>query len=337
MKEPGGHPGERKPALKIPPDADGTPLADYVARRFTYHSREEWLELIAEGRLRLDGRPGEPAEPLRAGSLLEYHPRPHVEPEVSLDARAVFEDRWLLAMDKPAGLPCHPGGSFFHNTLWAVIKKRWRLEGFAFVNRIDRETSGLVLVAKDSKSAQECRNQFLHRRVRKQYLVLVEGLFPAPMEAKGMLHPDEDSAVRKKRSFSPVETISFDLVRTPPEGWEWAETSFRPLDSRNGVTAILAEPGTGRLHQIRATLHSLGFPVVGDKIYGLDPTMFIRFSTNTLDDRDRQMLRIDRQALHSLRLEIRHPADNRRLELSAPVPETLANLMRSLDIQTGIP
>ena len=116
-----GNPGERKPALKIPPDADGVPLADYAARRFTYHTRDEWIELIGEGRLRVDGRSAEPTELLRAGSLLEYHPRPHVEPEVSLDVRAVFEDHCILAIDKPAGLPCHPGGRFFHNTLWAVI------------------------------------------------------------------------------------------------------------------------------------------------------------------------------------------------------------------------
>jgi len=95
----------------------------------------------------------------------------------------------------------------------------------------------------------------------------------------------------------------------------------------NGVSEVEAVLHTGRLHQIRATLHSLGFPVVGDKLYGPDPMMFVRFCTDALTVEDRRRLRMDRQALHALELEFRHPATGQLMQFEAPLPPDMAAVL----------
>lgn len=310
---------QRKMRFVIPRERAGATALDFLLARFPYHDRAGWTDELVAGRVRVNGCCAEPGLVLSLGDVVEYRSRDVPEPFVRLDVRIVFEDAHLLVVDKPPNLPCHPGGRYFNHTLWAWLKQEHRVADPVFVNRLDRETSGLVVVAASAAAAKNLRAQFAARRVTKRYLALVEGLFPAELSAAGWLVPDTGAVVRKRRLFVPGAPDA-----AAPDGAEPAETAFRLVRASGGVSLVEAVPATGRLHQIRATLHALGFPVVGDKLYGVDPAMFIRFCDDTLSDEDRRRLRMDRQALHAAGLKFVHPRTGKSLAFELDLPADMA-------------
>ena len=273
-------------------------LLDYLAARYTYHSRDLWAELIEEGRVLIDGVPSSGRHILSQGEQLEYIPRPIDEPPVDMDARILMADADFIAIDKPGNLPCHPSGCFFNHTLWAMLKEG-RLPGIApmeevrFVNRLDRETSGIVLVARNARAAAFGAKALKSDKAGKYYRVLVTGHFPDALEADGWLYHDKNALVSKRRSFS---------FAKPEAPCESCSTSFTCIERKDNCSMLEANLHTGRTHQIRATLQSLGFPVLGDKIYGPDESIFLRFLAGTMTVQDKSALVLPRQALHAYRL-----------------------------------
>jgi len=313
---------KRRIQHRMPPGQPEVALLDFLGARFTYHTRDQWQGRIDEQRVLVNGAPAQAGRLLAAGDEVEFIAHDIPEPPVSFEIRVLREDYDIMVINKPANLPCHPAGRYFNHTLWAYLKTRHCLESPSLVNRLDRETSGLVLVAKHAKAEAKCRAQFAQRRVVKRYVVLVEGLFPETLRARGWLTPDPGSGVHKRRRFTSAEPDS-----AIPESAEWAETGFRFLRFVNGVSEVEAVLHTGRLHQIRATLSSLGYPVVGDKLYGPDPMMFVRFCTDALTEEDRLRLRMARQALHAAELEFEHPATGERVQAVAPLPPDMAAIL----------
>ncbi|MFA6500159.1 MAG: RluA family pseudouridine synthase, partial [Desulfurivibrionaceae bacterium] len=249
-----------------------------------------------------------------------------IEPPVDSNYTVLHEDDDLLVINKPAPLPCHPGGRFFSHTLWALLKENQGLADPRLVNRLDRETSGIVLVAKNKAAARLCQEQFAQHRVEKTYLVVVEGDFPdtpLTVEAPGWLGPDPNSAIRKKMRFYPEQNDA-------PPGAVEASTGFRriPGADNTNLSLLEAKPHTGRCHQIRATLLHLGFPVVGDKLYGVDEQLFLRFKEGCLSATDHARLRLPRQALHASSLRLSHPVSGKVVKFSAPLPPTLQGLLK---------
>lgn len=313
----------RKTAVVIKPEFAGCRLLDFITSRFTYRSREEWRQELDAGRFLLNGERAASLSLLAAGDRLVYLMPMLQEPPVDQSFVVLYEDEDLLVVDKPARLPCHPGGCFFRHTLWALLQERHGLQKPSLINRLDRETSGIVLVAKNKQAARLCYQQFASHLVLKRYLVMVEGEFPfQDLQADGCLAPDPESAIRKKVRFYP-----HDAVEMAPVGAVQCSTGFRRLHSRTGLSLLEAIPVTGRCHQIRATLCSLGFPVVGDKLYGVDEQLFLRFRLGDLTTADQQRLRLDRQALHAATLRIRHPSSGRELEFCSPLPAAMQSLL----------
>jgi 23S rRNA-/tRNA-specific pseudouridylate synthase len=279
----------QRSTLVLPQDG-GKELSFYLALRFTYFSQDQWEFEIAQGRVRRNGEPTEGRAILEPKDLITFTPLPYQEPPVRTDWTLLEEDEHFAFINKPPFLPCHPGGIYLHNTLLSMLTPRW--PEARLVNRLDRETSGIVVLAKHREAAAGAAREFSEGRVEKRYYVLVEGLFPHTLEARGILVRDEDSPVRKK-------------VRLIPSERPRVHTSF----SRGGnpfamegipgmVSPVWATLHTGKTHQIRASLCSLGFPVVGDKLYGPDDSLFLRFTEDRLTVEDRCRLGMDRQALH---------------------------------------
>lgn len=301
----------------------GRTLAAYLDERFHYHTSKEWALLVAEGAVLVNERPAAPDRVLDAGDIIRYIPPERSEPSVDTAVVPLYEDKDILLVNKPGNLPAHPAGKYFRNTLWAVLKDRFGVEAPNIINRLDRETSGVTLVARNPRAAAICRAQFDERTIAKKYTVFVEGTMAGPVRARGYLSPCAGSLVRMKQRFEP----SADERPAPERAAEWADTDFTPLERRGGFTVAEAVPHTGRLHQIRATLLSLGLPVVGDKIYGLDEGIFLRFLEGASGAEDAARMRMGRQALHASELVFRHPADGRRMAVSAPLPADMLALL----------
>lgn len=314
---------KRRIQFRIPRDWAGQTLVDFLARRFPYHPAEEWRRHADAGRVHVNAEASSPERILRQADLVEYLAADVPEPDTPLTAPVVFEDADLLIVDKPAGLPTHPGGRYFNHTLWAVLKQEGRIEAPAFVNRLDRETSGLVVVAKTVVAARKCRDQFATRTVEKRYLAIVEGEFPVQLGASGFLFRDTSSTI-KRQMFTPAQ----DPQAAPPApDAQWAATDFRRVRVCGELSLVEAIPETGRTHQLRAMLNALGYPLVGDKLYGPDPSIFTRFCNDVLTSDDLRLLRMDRQALHAASLRFRHPRTGLEMRVEAKLPDDMARMV----------
>ena len=302
----------------IRPDEAGKPLEEWLARRYTYRSLDEWRGEVEAGRILVDGEGADPRAQLVAGQSVSYDPPLVPEPPVNREYRVVYEDSELLVIDKPADIPSHPGGIYLHNSLVSLLKERYGEVYLA--NRLDRETSGLMLVARTKMTATFLFRELKERRVVKEYLALVDGEFPARLDARGWLEQDVESVVRKKRSFL-LDPAAVDPGDAGSPGRQYAQTGFELVETGNGVSLVRCRLYTGKTHQIRATLCSLGYPIVGDKIYGRDETIFLRFAAGRLGEDDRQRLELPNQALQSSRVRFRPRAEAKELEFSAPRPE----------------
>lgn len=313
----------RRLTLSVPPACQGVGLIELLAGRFTYLSRAEWLAEIAEGRIRVNGVAGEEGRMLKAGDRVAWLPADLPEPPVDEGFTVIRADADLLVVNKPGNLPCHPGGRYFRHTLWHLLRERYGDAPLSFVHRLDRETSGLVMVARTPAAARILARRMAARRVKKVYLVLVEGRFPpARLQAAGILASDPGSAVRKKRRF-----VLCDPAESPNGSGEAAVTRLEGVWTNSAISLVRAEPVTGRHHQIRATLLGLGYPVVGDKLYGVDEGLFLRFIADHLTGVDRRLLRLARQGLHAAAIAFDHPGSGKRLVLQASLPRDMAALI----------
>ncbi len=221
--------------------------------------------------------------------------------------RILWEDEFFLAVDKPAPLPVHPVGRFKEKNLLSFLTRDLGSspEGLRIVNRLDSETSGIVLVAKSSYAAGRLGILFEKREVAKAYHAVVFGTPEAPGGTISI-------------SLG-LKTEHSQHIRTPdPEG-EKAQTDYRVLISSGEYSLVNVMPQTGRTHQIRAHLSFLGHPIVGDKIY-IDPRIFERYIHEGWLEEMRPVVKTKRLLLHASRLEFRHPVTGAILKLTSEIP-----------------
>jgi 23S rRNA pseudouridine955/2504/2580 synthase/23S rRNA pseudouridine1911/1915/1917 synthase len=305
---------------------EGEAITRYLAGRFTYQTVAEWAHHIADGRITLNGKQCPEDRALTAGDRISFTPPEYDEPEVNSRYTILHEDANFLFVDKPPLLPCHPGGIYLRNTLWTMLSAEYGTVNL--INRLDRETSGVVIVARTKEAAALTGALMCERLIDKNYLALVEGDFPERIEASGYLVPDTSSPIRKKLVFVREESrgreeyLARDKIAADGQKGIFAQTTFTGQGNwAPGLSLVRAIPVTGRTHQIRATLEALGFPLAGDKLYGKDPLRFLRFIDGTLTDQDRTELRMDHQALHCTRIAFTMP-DGTAYDVSARPPET---------------
>jgi len=236
---------------------------------------------------------------------------------VGTDYRILFEDEFFLVVDKPAPLPVHPVGRFKEKNLLSFLKRDLRPgpEGFQIVNRLDSETSGLVLVSKSGWVAGQLGLLFERREVFKEYQGIV---FGRPVPLRGTISIPLGTEAHK----------NIHNVRKPDLCGETAQTDYEVLDCREDYSLVRVMPRTGRTHQIRAHLAFLGCPIVGDKIY-IDPCIFERYLQNGWEEDMLAVVKAKRLLLHATRLAFRHPVTGEHRSFSAAMPVCFDSFLES--------
>ncbi|NBD37765.1 MAG: RluA family pseudouridine synthase, partial [Verrucomicrobia bacterium] len=216
------------------------------------------------------------------------------------------ESEDLIVLNKPGWVVCHPSKNGPFSSLVGAVRELRGLERVHLVSRLDRETSGLVVLARNHRTASRLQTAFAKRQTRKRYLALLRGRLAEERSCESNLEPDPDSPVHVQ------QRVSFG------GRGKAAVTHFRPLVHWGDCTLAEVVPETGRKHQIRVHAAWLGHPVAGDKIYGGDPEAYLAFIDKGWTPQLRQRLRFPRQALHAERLEI--CTDDGWLYFAAPCP-----------------
>ncbi|HVZ81310.1 MAG TPA: RluA family pseudouridine synthase [bacterium] len=293
-------------------------LLDFLCRRFPYHSPDEWTERIREGKITVNGLAPSEGQPLRAGDEVAYTTQAWEEPEVARDYRIVHEEEGFLVVAKPAPLPVHAIGAYFENTLTHLLRSdRPEAENWDLVHRLDSETSGLIVLAKDKKTLKKLQTDW-NERTQKTYRAIVFGEFPeGSMRVDRPIGPLKGSRIRMK--------LGVDQEKAKP-----SITDFTRWEVKKGFSLLEVKPVTGRTHQIRVHLESLGYPLVGDKLYSGDEETFLRFMDEGWTDWLQGKVLLPRQALHAFRIEFDHPATGKRLSFEDPLPADLRKFWEGL-------
>ena len=302
--------------LTVPEDTAGLRLDRFLASVLGTHSRSQIQRLIADGRVQVAGRTAKSNQAVKAGQVVTVEVPEPVAAAVAAEALPlgiIYEDHDLVVVDKPAGMVVHPAAGHAGGTLVnALLHHVSDLSGIGgeqrpgIVHRLDRGTSGVMVVAKHDASHDELARQFHDREVEKEYVALVWGTVHAGRRIDEPI--GRDPADRKKMSARARRSRAAVTRIVGAEHFGRALTLAR--------VAIL----TGRTHQIRVHLSAIGHPVVGDSLYG-----GVR---RRVPGDLRAIARLDRPFLHAARLAFTHPVDGRRLEFSSDLP---ADLQRVLD------
>ena len=304
--------------IEVAADADGVRLDRFLVSVLGGQSRSQIQRLIEEGLVRVNERPSKANQLVRTGQSVQVTlPEPvasDVTPE-AIPLTIVYDDPDLVVVDKPAGMVVHPAAGHDRGTLVnALLHHVTDLSGIGgeqrpgIVHRLDRGTSGLMVVAKNDTAHQELARQFHDREVEKEYVALVWGLVQAGRRIDLPIGRDpadrQKMSARSRRSREAVTRI-VRADRVAP-----------------GVTLARVAIHTGRTHQIRVHLSAIGHPVVGDAVYG---GIHRRVPGNL-----RAVQKLDRPFLHAAKLSFTHPGDGRRLVFESALPDELQRVLDQL-------
>lgn len=285
----------------------------YLTKKKTYPSRSQIRNLIIQDKIRVNNNPVKPSYILKNGDVINLTLPENKELKIKAEAipiDIIYEDEYLVVVNKPANMIVHPTGKILSGTLVNALLYHCQdsLSGIGgvvrpgIVHRLDKNTSGLMMVAKNDFAHLDLSNQIKEQQVTKKYLALVcssmkddSGIIDAPIGR---------SLKNRKKMAVTVEGKSREAI-----------THFKVLKRFSGYTLVEATLRTGRTHQIRVHLAFIGHPIVGDQLYG----------------HRRQGLNISRQALHSYVLGFVHPASKKYMEFSTSLPQDMQELIDCLE------
>jgi 23S rRNA pseudouridine1911/1915/1917 synthase len=274
-------------------------VLDYLVRRHRHSDEAQWLARIRGGEISLDGDPVVPGTPLAPGQELVWNRPPWDEPEADTAFQVLFEDPTLLAVNKPRGLPTLPGGGFLENTLMARVRARF--PEASPMHRLGRETTGIVLFARDAAAGALVQEAWRGRRVEKRYRALASGICA------------QDTLVITA-PIGPVPHPWLGTLHAASERGKPALSRARVLQRQADTTLFEVLIETGRPHQIRIHLAFAGYPLAGDPLY----------AAGGLPRPDLPALPGDGgYFLHAERLSFPHPVTGQPLTLWAPPPVEL--------------
>jgi 23S rRNA pseudouridine1911/1915/1917 synthase len=301
----------------IPENLAGTRLDRALALIFPDYSRTRLKEWLTSGQIKLDGHTAEPKQKVKGDEVIEI--LAELPPEPSMEAQdiplaIIYEDRSILIINKPVGLVVHPAaGNPDHTLLNALLHHAPTLATLpraGLVHRIDKDTSGLLVVAKTLEAHTSLVKQLQDKTVNREYQAIVKGecISGGTVDAPIARHPQQRTHMAVIENGKP------------------AVTHYRILEKFKGYTRLKVILETGRTHQIRVHMAHINYPIVGDQTYGGG----LKVPANTTDDRKQVLRQFKRQALHAERLGLIHPDTKEAIVFEAPLPEDMLNLLKTL-------
>lgn len=309
---------ERTEVIQIERSQPSERLDSWLRDRFPAVSRGAIQRLIEEGHILVNGRPVKPTHTPRAGDQVQVHwpeARPAEAQPEDIPLSILYEDDALLVLNKPPGMVVHPASGHERFTLVNALLHHCQGElsgigGVArpgIVHRLDKDTSGCLVVAKNDETHLALSSQFASRKVQKLYLAIVCG---EVQRNEGEIR----AAIARHCSHRKCMVVDEEYGRE-------AHTSYRVQERLKGATLVEARLHTGRTHQIRVHFKFLGYPLLGDSVYGHRQNQRLAESSH---------FEAHRQMLHAFRLGFRHPRTGRPVEFEAPLPEDFLDAARAL-------
>lgn len=335
--------------FRVPPELAGMRMDVFVAHCLRNTSRTRARSIVETSAFSPAGRRLKPNDRTRPEDYVALWRPPFEDPDGTdeVPLRTLYEDPHLLVIDKPPLMAVHPTARYHQSTVLKRLQAERPGAFLSLIHRLDRETSGILLLAKTreadrafkrlledrsvavalrsgspaewskGQAAAVRRGAALRTRVRKTYLAITWGVPPAGVIDTPLL-PDLENPLRVKMRVMP-RGLGFD-----------AETAVEVLDRRDDYALVSCELLTGRQHQIRVHLASIGCPIVGDKLYGPDERLHARAADGELTTEDLRRLELARQALHAHRYSLPHAVTGEPLELVSPLPEDLQQFWNAL-------
>jgi len=302
----------------------------YLSFRFPDYSRTFIKKLIKEGMIEVNGEPVKPScTPSAGDEIVARVPvidTERVEPE-DIKLSIIYEDEWILVVDKPAGMVVHPSRGHQSGTLVnAAAYYSKELSSFSgalrpgIVHRLDRETSGVIIMVKHDSVHEAIAKQFEERTVEKEYLAVCEGT--VELDADRI-----DAPIGKHLRAKEKMAVRHDTGKP-------ARTVYEVAERLGGVSVVCCYPSSGRTHQIRVHLRHIGHPIVCDALYGRGDAVYRSDITGGEHHPGEKPL-IERQALHARRIRIFHPALEKKVSFEAPVPPDIAALVDAWNLERG--
>ncbi len=305
----------------VEPELSGYRLDHFLVRKIPRLSRTRAQAIIRET-VSISGRPAKPNSRVTAADVVVMRREAQPEPPCPRCFDVLYRDDSVMVIDKPAGLPVHMTARFYFNTLTRVISERFPDQGWQICHRLDRETSGVLVLARGRDAARVIKDAFAKRKTRKSYLAIVHGIVSeSPFVINQPLG----------RTLDPQARIQLRMVARNDRDALPAQTQVvrigKPIIYRSENFSVLqCRPISGRQHQIRVHLASIGIPIVGDKLYNHGDDLFARACDEKLTDDDRKRLILSRHALQGQGISPANPGGS-HLVVSAPVPAALQDFI----------
>lgn len=313
----------------------GIRLDAFLKLRYRKRSREAIKRAIDEGSITIVRTQGphvsvgklKASTQLIAGDQVMVLSERKSEPPVCFDYKIIYEDEAILVIEKPANLPVHPAGRYFFNTLLVHLRTQGHRDPlkaereYFLVHRIDKETSGILVLAKRREDCTHLTRQFADRSTEKGYLAIVHGETPETFKVDLPLMRSNNSVIELKM-----------MTATEAEGGAPSLTEFRRVgvytNPHGTFSLVECFPKTGRQHQIRVHLDAVGHPIVGDKLYGMPESEALRFYERShLTPEAQARLILPRHALHAAWIRFIHPVTRLPIKFESKLPEDLQRFL----------
>jgi len=289
-------------------------LIQFLVRRFPYQTEDDWRNSILCNEVKVNNENVTPDFILKSRDIISYDRPREKEPPVDDSYEILYQDADIIAVNKNGNIPLSESGRYHRNNLIYILKEREGYSDLYAVHRLDKETSGVVLIARKKSVATLLGQQFVKHIPEKQY----EGILVGEMKEKQVL---VDKPIKKK----PPEIAEVKIRQIVDPGGKPSKTLFTADRVANGLTLAKIRTYTGRTHQIRCHAEYIGLPILGDKLYGQSDGFFVKTLNKKMEPVFPPYGKIERQLLHATSLKFIHPVSGQTMVVRSEFKKPAGN------------